>query len=493
MHGMPPILVKSMMDRIFCGEEKHSGGNPKKIPGLTEVTAVGLQSAEERSTARPSAVPTLLRLMHDLLEKIPAASRRSFLTTSAAVGGALVFPSVTQAAPNGGKLKIGCIGFGGRGSGAVDNTLTADSNSELWAVADLSGSTIEAGLGALKGKFGDRLQVAPERQFTGMDGFKQVLASGVDLVILATPPGFRPAHLAAAVEAGKHIFCEKPMAVDATGVRSVMESVRKSKEKGLTLVAGYCWRYCTSRQEVFKAIHDGAIGEVQSYYGTYLTGPVKPMPPASSRPADMSDVEWQVRNWYNFSWLSGDGYVEQCIHTVDKLAWLMKEKPPIACTATGGRQSASAGGNIYDHMTVVYEYEGGVLATVAQRQTPNCFNENADYITGSTGRVIIKGASVRIEGAKPQRFKEDNDDMYVQEHRDLWAALRAGQQINDGERMATSTLLGIMGRMAAYSGTRVTWEQAMNSKEDLAPEETLTLKSAFTPMERPVPGVYKLA
>jgi predicted dehydrogenase len=270
-----------------------------------------------------------------------------------------------------------------------------------------------------------------------------------------------------------------------------LESVKKSKEKGLNIVAGYCWRYCKSRQEIFKAIHEGAIGTVTGYYGTYLTSPVKPMPPASDRPPGMSDVQWQVRNWYNFSWLSGDGYVEQCVHTVDKLAWLMKDQPPISCTATGGRQAPANGGNIFDHMTVVYEYPNRVFATIAQRQTPGCFNENADYIQGSLGAAEI-GKRVAITGPKAQRFKEDNDDMYVDEHRDLWAAIRSGRNINDGERMAHSTLLGIMGRMAAYSGQKITWEQALAAKEDLAPETELKWDGAFTPMERPIPGKYSI-
>lgn len=431
--------------------------------------------------AAQSAAPSLL------------TARRDFLKSSSALalgGMALSFPNVLRGQPNGSKLKIGLVGCGGRGTGAAADALGSDSNSELHAVADVFSAQADGAINALSNQFKDRINVPAERRFVGMDGFQALLASEVDVVLLATPPGFRPGHLAAAVEAGKHIFCEKPMAVDPVGVRSVMESVRKSKEKGLNLVAGFCWRYCRSRQEFFKAIHDGAIGDITSYYATYYTGPVKPMAPSNARKAEWSDVEWQVRNWYNFSWLGGDGYVEQCIHSVDKVAWAFRDQPPISCVATGGRQSPAEGGNIFDHMTAVYEYPGQVFATVGQRQIPNCFNENADYLQGTKGSAqLARGVSIR--GEKTMRFREDDDAMYAQEHRDLFAAIRAGTPLNDGERMASSTLLGVMARVAAYTGQKITWEQILNSKEDLAPEETLTWDAAFTPTSTPVPGVYK--
>ncbi|MFN0130151.1 MAG: Gfo/Idh/MocA family protein [Verrucomicrobiales bacterium] len=424
----------------------------------------------------------------------PHSARREFLKSSSAlaIGGAtLGFPSILRGAPNGAKLKIGLVGCGGRGTGAAANALGADSNSELHAVADVFAGAADGAINNLSNQFTDRINVPPARRFVGLDAYQTLIASGVDVVLLATPPGFRPAHFAAAVAAGKHTFCEKPMAVDPVGVRSILESARLSKEKGLSVVAGFCWRYCRSRQEFFKAIHDGAIGDITSYYATYYTGPVKPMPPASARQPEWSDVEWQVRNWYNFSWLSGDGYVEQCIHSVDKVAWAFHDKPPLSCVATGGRQHPVEGGNIFDHMTVVYEYPGQVLATVGQRQIPNCFNENADYLQGTKGSGQL-ARSISIRGEKTMRFREDDDAMYDQEHRDLFAAIRSGTPLNDGDRMATSTLLGIMGRTAAYTGQRITWEQILKSNDDLAPEESFKWDGAFTPTPLPVPGVTKL-
>ena len=341
---------------------------------------------------------------------IKSPGRRAFLKSSMLAGAAVSFPAVVTGEPNGAKLKIGLVGCGGRGSGAASNALKSDSNSELWAAADVSASQIDGSLASLTTAFTDRVNVPPARRHAGLDAYQKVIDE-CDVVLLCTPPGYRPLQLAAAIEAGRHVFCEKPMAVDGPGVRSVMESVRKSKEKGLSVVAGFCWRYCHSRREIFKAIHDGAIGEITGSYATYLTGPVKPMPPSSARDAKWSDVEWQIRNWYNFSWLSGDGYVEQCIHTVDKVAWPMKDQPPIACSATGGRQWPAEGGNIYDHMTVVYEYPNNIYCTVAQRQIPGCFNENSDYIHGTRGHAAI-GRAVTLQNESRQRFREENDAMY---------------------------------------------------------------------------------
>ena len=247
----------------------------------------------------------------------PQTSRRDFLKTSstAVIGGALVseigFPNILSAAASAGKLRFGLIDCGGRGNGAAVNALSADSHTVLHAVADVYATKIESGLREIRNEIKDdaRVDVPSERRFVGLDAYEKVLNSGVDLVLLTTPPGFRPLHFKAAVAAGKHCFLEKPVATDATGVRSVRATAQEARKKGQGVQSGFCWRANVSRREFFKRVHDGAIGDVRGLYHTYLTGPVKPMPPASNRPAGMSDVEWQVRNWYNFVWLSGDGLV----------------------------------------------------------------------------------------------------------------------------------------------------------------------------------------
>ena len=420
--------------------------------------------------------------------------RRQFLKTGAsAVGGALAagFPAIIKGAPVDNAIKVGLIGCGGRGTGAASQALKADDYAELTAVADVFMEKIDASLGRLERIAGPKVKVEAANRFVGLDAYQKVIDSGVDVVLLATPPGFRPLQLAAAVAANKHIFCEKPMATDAPGLRSVMESVRKSKENGKSLVAGFCWRYSNYIKEAFAQVHGGGIGNLVAYYATYYTSPVKPMPPASTRPAGMSDMEWQVRNWYNFSWLCGDSLVEQAVHSVDKVAWAMHDQPPISCVAVGGRQIPAEGGNIYDHFEVNYLYPNNVRAFVASRQQEGCYNENSDYILGSEGACIIgRGPNPRIEGQKPWAFTGTKYDMYQAEHDVLFQAIRKNQPVNNGDRMASSTLMALMGRMAAYTGQQITWDQALNSQERLVPEKLeWDMSHDVPPMPRP--GVTK--
>jgi len=423
------------------------------------------------------------------------ASRREFLKTSGsmavvgALAGPLIISSKTQAAEGGPLLKIGLIGCGGRGSGAAEQALMADPSVILTAMGDAFPEPLQDHLRMLREKktVGERVKVTPDNCFVGLDAYQKVIASGVDVVLLASPPGFRPQHLKAAVKAGKHVFCEKPMATDAPGLRSVMESAKLAKEKNLTLVAGFCWRYNPQQREFYKRILDGAIGEVRNVHATYLTSPVKPMPPASSRPEKMGDVEWQLRNWYNFAWLSGDGLVEQACHSVDKIMWVMKDAPPLRCTATGGRVVPNQEGNIFDHIDVFYEWENGLRATMAQRQISNCHSDNSDYIIGSKGIGTNKWAGSILRGEQSWRYSGEKPDMYQVEHNELFASIRSGKPINDGIWMAQSTLAALMGRMAAYTGKEVTWEMALNSKDQLVPDNlTWDMKLPIRPLA--VPG-----
>ncbi|MFM8468605.1 MAG: Gfo/Idh/MocA family protein [Limisphaerales bacterium] len=425
------------------------------------------------------------------------ATRRKFLQTSTAATAAagLAFPALLRAAPNSDKLRIGFIGCGGRGTGAAAQALKADSNVELWAMGDAFPEPIERSLAAVKGAVKDdkKFNVASDRKFVGVDAYEKVIKSGVDLVILTSPPGFRPGHLRAAVEADKHVFTEKPMATDAPGVRSVIESVKIAKQKNLAMVAGFCWRYDYAKRAVFEKMLDGTIGDLRAVYGTYLTGPVKPMPPASSRPAGMSDLEWMTRNWYNFTWLSGDGLVEQAIHTVDWMMWAMKDVPPLKCTATGGRQIKAEGGNIFDHISVAYEWEKGVRGFIAQRQITGCYGENSFYALGTKGNAYIhRGAfTTDLAGERTWKYEGPTPDMYQVEHNELFASIRAGEPLNNGDRMVTSTMAGIMGRMAGYTGQEVTWEMALNSKEEIAPQNLRDWNGQVTVPPLALPGRTK--
>ncbi len=446
-------------------------------------------------------------------------TRREFLKTSALVGGsALAAPAVLTgcashkpeparvaaaatiaAAPPAAAqastqtLKVGLIGCGGRGSGAASQALKADNDVVLTAMGDAFEDQLQKSLQSLQKGQPEKVKVAPDKCFVGLDAYQKVIDSGVDVVLLATPPGFRPQHLKAAVAAGKHIFCEKPMATDGPGVRSVLETVKAAKEKNLTLVAGFCWRYEGARREFYKRIHEGAIGDIRAIYATYYAGQVKPMPPASERPAGCGDLEWQLRNWYNFAWLSGDGYVEQACHSVDKVAWVLKDQSPVKAVAVGGRQTPNNQGNIFDHMFVVYEFPDQVRAFLGQRQIGNTYTDNSDYLMGSAGTGTISGwGAPHILGKERWRYSGPKTDMYQQEHNELFASIRGGKPINDGEWMAHSTLMGIMGRMAAYTGQEVTWEQAMNSQEKLVPDELdWKMKLDIAPLA--MPGVTRVS
>jgi predicted dehydrogenase len=403
-------------------------------------------------------------------------TRREFLAASA-VGTAAFLAGNTPGVHAAGSdaLKIGLIGCGGRGTGAATQALHADPNVKLVAMGDAFTDRLQASLDQLKadGEVGRKVEVQTDRQFTGFDAYKNVLASDVDVVLLATPPHFRPLHLKAAIEAGKHVFCEKPVAVDAPGVRSVMETCREAKKKNVAVVSGLCWRYHHGKRDIMKRIHDGAVGEIITLHTNYNVHGLW----HKDRGPGMSDMEWQLRNWLYFTWLSGDHIVEQHIHSLDKMAWAMKDEPPVRAFGLGGRQSRTQPefGCIFDHHAVCFEYANGVKLFSYCRQQDGTPNDVSDYVFGTLGTCDVmkhtitgrsQQATTRHGGGKPGR-----DDMYQNEHDELFASIRAGKPINDGEWMTKSTLMAIMGRMATYTGQLITWEKALNSTEDLSPSK----------------------
>jgi myo-inositol 2-dehydrogenase / D-chiro-inositol 1-dehydrogenase len=407
-----------------------------------------------------------------------ADSRRTFLKKSSlAVAAGMAAPYLGSARNGFGQsndtLKVGLIGCGGRGTGAASQALSADKKVVLTAMGDVFENQLEGAHQALSKEHPDKLKVDKANRFIGLDAFQKVIDSGVDVVVLATPPGFRPQHLQAAIAAGKHVFCEKPVATDAPGIRSALASAELAKKKNLALVAGFCWRYNLAERALFEKIHEGAIGDVRVFYGTYYTSPVKPMPPASKRPPGMSDVEWQVRNWYNFVWLGGDGLVEQAVHAVDWMCWAFKDVPPLKAIAVGGRQIPAHGGNIYDHFEVNYEYPEGARGFIGCRQIAHCANDNTATIYGTKGTAREMGfASMPfIKGENNWRYQGQRPNMYQVEHDEMFASIRKGTPINNGVRLAHSSMVAIMGRMAAYTGEDISWEQALNAEERLVPEK----------------------
>lgn len=403
------------------------------------------------------------------------ASRRALLKTAAAAGSAAALLATRSYgfAEGSDQLKIGLVGCGGRGTGAAVDALQADPGVHLTAMGDVFEAQLARSLGALKKhpEVGSRVLVPQANQFIGLDAYQRVLDSGIDVVLLCTPPGFRPQHIKAAVAAGKHIFAEKPMGTDVAGVLSAAD-VAKNSRKDRCFLSGFCYRYAEPHRAFYKRLHEGAIGPARFVHATYLTGPVKPMPPASARPSGVSDVEWQIRNWYNFVWLSGDGLIEQACHSVDKILWAMNDVPPVRCVATGGRVHPNNEGNIYDHIDVFYEWPDGTRATMAQRQISGLrYNDNTDYVLGAKGTGTVHFSSAEMTGDTPWRSDTPKKSMYQLEHVALFSAIRKNQPFNEAEKMARSTLAGLMGRMAAYTGDAVTWEQFLKSGEDLFPKD----------------------
>jgi len=425
----------------------------------------------------------------------PQPSRREFMKTSTAAAAAASLAALSPAvyAASSDVLKIGLVGCGGRGTGAASNALHADPQLELVAVGDAFESQAENTLRLLKTQaaISEKVKVQDDHIFVGLDAYKRVIEN-VDVVLLTTPPGFRPVHLRAAVEAGKHVFTEKPMATDSPGARSVYESVELSKQKNLAVLAGFCWRYDFQKKGLLERVLGGEIGDVRAVYGTYLTAPVKPMPPAGTRPAGMPDLEWMVRNWYNFTWLSGDGLVEQACHTVDWLAWAIGDRPPVSCTAVGGRQLPAEGGNIYDHIEINYVWDNDARGFLAQRQIPGCYNENLLTILGTkgTGKIGKRGSTISdLTGNQTWKYEGPKPNMYQQEHDEFFASIRSGKFINDGDRMINSTMMAIMGRTAGYTGREVTWEDAKKSEIAFVPEINNGWLSEVTFRPTALPGV----
>ncbi len=425
-----------------------------------------------------------------------SASRRKFLQVSTAtlIGGATASTrKFASSARAGGSdlLRVGLIGCGGRGTGAASEALRADENVKLMAMGDVFEDRLQSSLQKLQKKedIVGKIDVPPDRRFIGFDAYQEVIDSGVDVVLLAAPPHFRPLHLRAAIDAGKHVFAEKPVAVDAPGVRSILETCDIARKRNLSVVTGLCLRYSNGFKETVSRLHDGAIGEIHTLQANDYRGGVWLKP----RQPDWTNMHWQMRNWYYFTWLSGDFNVEQHVHFLDICAWIMKDTYPITAIGMGGRQvrTGEEYGNIYDHHSVTYEYENGAKLFSSTRQMRGCQNEISAQAAGSKGKANLseRRKGLNIIGDDKWTYPHEDNNFYQTEHDELFASIRNGTPINNGLYMAKSTLLAIMGRMATYTGQRITWDEAINSKEDLTPP-----KYEWGPIETPpaaIPGITK--
>lgn len=405
-------------------------------------------------------------------------TRREFLITSTAAAASFALAQDS----NSGTIRVGLIGCGGRGTGAAEDALQAAKmlkvNLEIVALADLFEDRLK-GCRQYLAKHKDAVKVTDDTCFVGFDAYQKLLKTDVTYVILATPPGFRPIHFEAAIEAGKHVFMEKPVAVDPVGVRRVLEAGKRARMKNLGVVAGTQRRHQKSYLETIQRIKDGAIGEIVAARCYWNQGGLW----ARKREDGWTDMEWQCRNWLYFDWLSGDHIVEQHIHNIDVINWVVGGYP-VKAVGVGGRQVRTDAlyGNIYDHFAIDFEYANGVHLLSMCRQQPG--TENASNVSEAVvGTKGIADPGGWIRGQEEWRFQGKQTNPYVQEHADLIQSIRDGKPLNEAEQVASSTLTAIMGREAAYTGKVITWDEIYNSNLDLSPA-----KHEFGPNPaRPVP------
>ena len=425
-------------------------------------------------------------------------SRRAFLGKSAAatVGGILLgqSPAILRGADDRKKLNIALVGCGGRGSGAAGQALNADSNTQLVAMGDAFADRLESAHKNLETSQGSKVMVDAKNRFAGLDAIDKVCAMPeVDVVLLATPPAFRAEHLKKCTAAGKHTFCEKPCATDAPGVRRFLEAAAEAKTKGLGLLSGFCYRFANGERELMKRVHAGEIGDVRTVYGAYMGA----SPWEKERKPEWGDLEWQLRNWLYYTWLSGDHLVEQAIHTVDKMLWAFQDATPVRAWSVAGRQQRveEQYGNVYDHFGVCYEFENNRLGTIFCRQQAGTWSDNSDRIFGTkgTGRIVsFRSQGYQTLDGNSWKYEGEKADMYQTEHNEFFASLRAGKPMNMGEQLAHSTMVGIMGRMAGYTGQVVSWEEATEAQEDLRPTDPLSWDMKLKTPPVAMPGRTKL-
>jgi predicted dehydrogenase len=409
-----------------------------------------------------------------------ATSRRSFLKTSSGLlAGASLATGLgvarTAHAAEGGPIKVGLVGCGHRGTGAAVDCLHADKDVKLVAVGDVFEKRPAGALAELKkNKLADRVDVPQDRVFVGFDAYQKVLDAGIDLVILATPPGFRPMHYKAAVEAGKHIFMEKPCCVDAPGYRSLVESNKVADEKNLKVGVGLQRHHQAPYLEMLKRIHDGAIGDLQYMRVYWNSGGVWDWP----RRPEQTEMEYQMTNWYYFVWLCGDHILEQHIHNIDVGNWI-KGDHPVEAQGMGGREVRKFEpdedyGHIFDHHAVEFTYADGTKMFSQCRHMRNTWPAVSEYAVGTKGsadmewtrKFVIRDA----KGKRVYNFRGKNPSPYRQEHVDLVRAIRKDEKYNEGHNGAMASLSAILGRMATYSGKVIRWDEAAASMRDEMPQ-----------------------
>ncbi len=397
-------------------------------------------------------------------------SRREFLrhgaVSGAAAWGALSLARGAHAAGSG-AIRVGLIGCGGRASGAAANAMNAGKDVRLVAMADVFAERVESARRELKKAYPDQFQVDDAHGFVGFDAGRKVIQSGVDVVVIACTSHFHPVYVKAAIDAGKHVFVEKPVAVDPVGVRVAMAASEEARRKNLSVVSGFCWRYDEGVRETIQRIRDGAIGEIVAVHAVRLGGPYV----LRTRRPEWNEMQYQFQNWYHFNWLSGSDPVQNLVHQIDNAAWVLADVPPATAWGMGGRQVCTDPdqyGDELDHHAIVYEYADGKRLFAHGRHIPGCYNQGAVIAMGTKGRAFMPSRP-HIEGENPWRFKvpksgESGESMYDNEHKVLFEAVRTGKPVNDGRSMCFSSMLSILGEMVCCTGQQMTWEEVMQSK-----------------------------
>jgi predicted dehydrogenase len=442
----------------------------------------------------------------------PTVTRRGFLQSSAAATGAVALAQLATerfalGASPGDTIKVALIGCGGRGSGATDQALSTSGSTRLVAMADAFMERINGSLNNLKGKHKDKIDVPDDKKFVGFDAYKQAIALA-DVVILATPPGFRPIHFEEAVRQGKHVFMEKPVAVDAPGVRKVIAAAEEANKKGLKVGVGLQRHHQPIYQETIKRLHDGAVGDIVGTRAFWNDAGVWVRPRAElaqklGRPP--TEMEYQMYNWYYFVWLSGDHICEQHIHNLDVIQWVMQGKPydptgktpivhPIKVRGMGGRQvrNGKEHGEIFDHHACQYEYADGVIMFSECRHIPSAWSSVSEYVIGTKGRCNVGDGTITGANAwRAPREVRQGHDAYQIEHHDLFDAIRNDKPFNEGFFGAYSSMMSVIGRMATYSGKEIEWDKAFNSEIDVMPKTYAW--DAPTPTNPDKDGFYPIA
>jgi predicted dehydrogenase len=438
--------------------------------------------------------------VHDFHQENPSRDSAKSLAPVAAAAAVATGLSIARSAHAAGSdlVRIALVGCGGRGTGAAVNALSTKANVKLVAMADAFQDYLDNSLrGIRKSVAKEKVDVPKERQFVGLDAYEKAIAADVDMVLVCGPPGFRPRQFEAAVKAGKHVFLEKPVATDGPGIRKILAVNAEAKKKNLVVGVGHHLRHEVKHKEAIPRIQDGILGKLLYLRIYFNSGGVWKRP----RQPGQTEMQHQVRNWYYFTWLSGDHIVEQHVHDIDVANWMMKDQHPVQANGMGGRQVRIGPdyGEIFDHHSIEFEYPDGTRCFSVCRHMPGCWDSFAECCQGTKGSAEIEGhgtALLRVDGQKPMKWARGPDGHQL-EMDDLFAAMAAGKPYNEGDNGAVASMTAILGRMASYSGKVVTWDEAINSNLDLAPEQwTWDAKTKTAPgpdgiYPCAVPGVTK--